>query len=79
MNNTINKYMSWCFANDIKIYPIRLQMPLERYKVGIQINNKPEQVGAQIYTNETTKNTVGVYDKIKDLYKHFYTKNNTNQ
>lgn len=75
MNNTINKYMSWCFENDIKIYPIRLQMPLERYKVGVQVSDAPEKISDQIYTVETTKNTTGVYDKIKELYKYFYTKN----
>lgn len=71
--------MCWCINHDIKIYPIRLQMPLERYKIGIQIRDAAEQRGKEIYTVAATKNSVGVYDKIKELYQHFYNKNNTQQ
>lgn len=76
MDKTTLTYQSWCIANGIKIYPIRLKVASERYKIGVQVNDAAPKTGEEIYTATTTTNTVGVYDKIIELYKHFYNKNN---
>ncbi|NQY31095.1 MAG: hypothetical protein HRT69_16720 [Flavobacteriaceae bacterium] len=62
----------WCIRNDIKIYPIRLETTTERYKIGITINNTPEEKGDHIYPVDTNKTTIGVYDKIKEMQQYFF-------
>lgn len=76
MDKEILTYQSWCINNGIKIYPVRLITASERYKIGVQVNDSAPKNGKEIYTVTTTKNSVGVYDKIIEMYKYFYNKNN---
>lgn len=69
-------YMVWCIRNDIKIFPIRLQTATERYNIGYTVNNNKVKVIDEVYYLETSKKGAGVYDKIKELQKYFYNKNN---
>lgn len=69
-------YRVWCIGKGIKIYPIRLQSAVERYKIGVQIDERPEKIGEQTYNLKSSKKGTGVYDKIKELQESFYNKNN---
>ncbi|NQY31142.1 MAG: hypothetical protein HRT69_16960 [Flavobacteriaceae bacterium] len=46
---------TWRIRNEIKIYPIRLEIPTKHYKIGITTNTAPEKIGKQIYPVEPTK------------------------
>jgi len=74
--NTEELHRTWCIRNDIKIYPIRLETPTERYKIGVTTDTAPEKIGKQVYQVDTNKKSVGVYDKIKEMQQYFYELNN---
>jgi len=70
--NAEELHRTWCIRNEIKIYPIRLEAPTERYKVGITTDTAPEKIGKQVYPVDSNKVTIGVYDKIKEMQQYFY-------
>jgi len=74
--NTEELHRTWCIRNEIKIYPIRLEPPTERYKIGVITNTASEKIGKQIYPLDTNKTAIGVYDKIKEMQQYFYDLNN---
>lgn len=57
--------MSLCFENDIKIIPDPIA---GRYKLTMVDNGKRKPSG-KTYPAETTKNDIGAWDKLHDLYK----------
>lgn len=63
------KYSSWCFENGIKIIPIPLNTTGTVLKIGIEKKGKIK-LGEEKYTQAT------IYDKIKELYKTIFIKNN---
>jgi len=69
-------YMVWCIRNEIKIFPIRLETATETYKIGYTVNDGKVEKLDNIYYRNTSKKGTGVYDKIKELQKYFYNKNN---
>ena len=71
--------MEWCIRNKIKVFPIRLQQVSECYKIGYTVNDGKEETLSEIYYIKTSKKGAGVYDKIKELQKYFYNKNNNQQ
>lgn len=64
-----HKYATWCWENGIKIFPIPLNATGTVLKIAVEKNGKIK-LGEEKYTNAT------VYDKIKELYKLIFTKNN---
>lgn len=67
------KYSSWCFANNVKIYPV----PVSNagiYRIAVATGNR-ETIGEGTYKDKPMKDHPGVWDKIRELYKQIYEKN----
>ena len=63
-----NVCFSWCIKNDVKVYPVPTLNSKEMY---IEIDNRGLIIRSpQTYTSKT------IYDKIHELYCHYYTTNN---
>jgi hypothetical protein len=63
------KYTKWCWENDIYIVPQPINPNGSICKI-LLLNKGKQKIGEEKYTNEK------VYDKIKDLYKKIFIKNN---
>ena len=68
------KHQSWCMKNGIKIYP---QVTMRGYKIVVvkRINGKwiPE-IGKIIFPKNPTKKQPKWWEKIWELYSHYYHK-----
>lgn len=87
------KYMKWCWENNIKIYPTPITPCGTKAKIIIDYGRKTVQgdevyekkaktVNQQVKTakgySNSTVHLLGLYDKIQELYKTIYFKNNPN-
>ncbi|GET48820.1 hypothetical protein RCZ02_16510 [Capnocytophaga felis] len=68
----IHKIMTWCWNNGVSIYPIPLVSNGSRLRICLN-NNGKETIGKDIYDNGPA-----IYEKIKEMYRAIYKKNNQN-
>lgn len=66
----IYEIMNWCFAKGITIYPVPQVWNGKVLKIAIN-NNGKETIGSEVYDNG-----IKIYDKIRELYRTIYYKNN---
>lgn len=67
-------YASWCNSQGITIFPVPTSN-VGIYKIAINTRGKVEQ-GQQYYRNEPLQGQVSIWDKIRQLYKEIFDKNN---
>lgn len=75
METDINKIISICIKNDVKVYPVVYQF--DRVK---GVAKPPCQIevsvrGKKLILPDVYKQDAKLYDKIKELYRNYYTKN----
>ncbi len=68
-------HQSWCNKNGITIYPIPIAYSKGFYKIAVKTTTKGEKIGNERYPTTTNKQQIGYTEKIRELYKYFYTKN----
>ena len=67
MHKKIQKAISWCLKNQIKIYVIPINKGYKsKVKIHINISGK-EQIGKDIYYQD-----IKLSEKIQELYLHIY-------
>ncbi|MGQ2982094.1 hypothetical protein [Flavobacterium sp.] len=69
-----HKYASWCNANFIKLFPVPTSSP-GIYKIAMEKKGIVTQ-GQQYFRDKPLKNELSVWDKIREIYKEIYEKNN---
>ncbi|ATA67284.1 hypothetical protein CGC48_00805 [Capnocytophaga cynodegmi] len=68
----IHKIRSWCWEHGISIYPVPYVSNGSRLKICLNKKGK-ETIGKDIYDNGQA-----IYDKINEMYRTIYEKNNQN-
>lgn len=66
----IHKIRNWCWGNGISIYPVPYVSNGSRLKICLNKKGN-ETIGKEIYDNGQV-----LYDKINEMYRHIYEKNN---
>lgn len=66
----IHEIMAWCWERGVEIYPVPQVSNGKILKIAINDNGK-ETLGTHLYDNG-----IKIYDKIRELYRFIYNKNN---
>ncbi|MEE1897103.1 hypothetical protein V1389_02070 [Flavobacterium rakeshii] len=75
--NEFHKYAKWCNDNHVTIYPVPVSaVNSGMYKIEV-CNKGRKKLGEGTYRDKPLKGEVSIYDKIRQLYRDFYNKNNT--
>ena len=73
METDINKIISTCIRNDIKVYPVpyRAERGERRPECQIEVSVR----GRSMVLPEVYKQDIKLYEKIQELYRNYYKKN----
>ena len=73
-----HKYASWCHANGITFFPVPTGKGGGTYIIAMNKNGNVKQ-GELIFKDKAEAGELSVWDKIRQLYKDIFDKNNTEQ